>query len=117
MLLMIFFFKQKTAYEMRISDWISDVGASDLGIAKFACDGTKDSGATRRAGVIDDNSGVLVEGDVRAVIARKGLLSADDDGRDDLALLDRALRRGLLDGCRDVVAHIDRKSTRLNSSH
>src|SRR3546814_21019176 len=26
-----FFFKQKTAYEMRISDWSSDVGSSDLG--------------------------------------------------------------------------------------
>src|SRR3546814_720731 len=26
-----FFFKQKTAYEMRISDWISDVCSSDLG--------------------------------------------------------------------------------------
>src|SRR3546814_10099497 len=25
-----FFFKQKTAYEMRISDWISDVCSSDL---------------------------------------------------------------------------------------
>src|SRR3546814_1455676 len=24
------FFKQKTAYEMRISDWSSDVGSSDL---------------------------------------------------------------------------------------
>src|SRR3546814_5768863 len=27
-----FFFKQKTAYEMRISDWSSDVCASDLGV-------------------------------------------------------------------------------------
>src|SRR3546814_7805414 len=26
-----FFFKQKTAYEMRISDWSSDVCSSDLG--------------------------------------------------------------------------------------
>src|SRR3546814_9531683 len=26
-----FFFKQKTAYEMRISDWISDLCSSDLG--------------------------------------------------------------------------------------
>src|SRR3546814_2272764 len=26
----IFFFKQKTAYEMRISDWSSDVCSSDL---------------------------------------------------------------------------------------
>src|SRR3546814_8242381 len=28
-----FFFKQKTAYEMRISDWSSDVCSSDLGTA------------------------------------------------------------------------------------
>src|SRR3546814_10412957 len=28
--LFIFFFKQKTAYEMRISDWSSDVCSSDL---------------------------------------------------------------------------------------
>src|SRR3546814_19505570 len=27
-----FFFKQKTAYEMRISDWSSDVCSSDLGV-------------------------------------------------------------------------------------
>src|SRR3546814_1346387 len=31
MLLWFFFFKQKTAYEMRISDWSSDVCSSDLG--------------------------------------------------------------------------------------
>src|SRR3546814_17044220 len=30
MLLFFFFFKQKTAYEMRISDWSSDVCSSDL---------------------------------------------------------------------------------------
>src|SRR3546814_3790195 len=30
----LFFFKQKTAYEMRISDWSSDVCSSDL----FGCD-------------------------------------------------------------------------------
>src|SRR3546814_1585401 len=30
MLYFIFFFKQKTAYEMRISDWSSDVCSSDL---------------------------------------------------------------------------------------
>src|SRR3546814_5300692 len=29
-LLVFFFFKQKTAYEMRISDWSSDVCSSDL---------------------------------------------------------------------------------------
>src|SRR3546814_4888581 len=30
--LCFFFFKQKTAYEMRISDWSSDVCSSDLGL-------------------------------------------------------------------------------------
>src|SRR3546814_12967245 len=30
---MFFFFKQKTAYEMRISDWSSDVCSSDLPLA------------------------------------------------------------------------------------
>src|SRR3546814_4390053 len=30
---MFFFFKQKTAYEMRISDWSSDVCSSDLTFA------------------------------------------------------------------------------------
>src|SRR3546814_4091874 len=28
--MLVFFFKQKTAYEMRISDWSSDVCSSDL---------------------------------------------------------------------------------------
>src|SRR3546814_5295492 len=30
MICLLFFFKQKTAYEMRISDWSSDVCSSDL---------------------------------------------------------------------------------------
>src|SRR3546814_6628267 len=34
---MIFFFKQKTAYEMRISDWSSDVCSSDLWPATRPC--------------------------------------------------------------------------------
>src|SRR3546814_9381262 len=31
--MLLFFFKQKTAYEMRISDWSSDVCSSDLSVA------------------------------------------------------------------------------------
>src|SRR3546814_17450004 len=40
---MFFFFKQKTAYEMRISDWSSDVCSSDLdighelGLLQYVC--------------------------------------------------------------------------------
>src|SRR3546814_2439460 len=37
---LFFFFKQKTAYEMRISDWSSDVCSSDLTL--------KDAGNDRR---------------------------------------------------------------------
>src|SRR3546814_9576416 len=32
LIVMFFFFKQKTAYEMRISDWSSDVCSSDLNL-------------------------------------------------------------------------------------
>src|SRR3546814_12791375 len=35
--LVFFFFKQKTAYEMRISDWSSDVCSSDLGDEYGCC--------------------------------------------------------------------------------
>src|SRR3546814_6015502 len=36
MFIVFFFFKQKSAYEMRISDWSSDVCSSDLSIADIA---------------------------------------------------------------------------------
>src|SRR3546814_10033520 len=36
----VFFFKQKTAYEMRISDWSSDVCSSDL-MERLAREGMK----------------------------------------------------------------------------
>src|SRR3546814_5665148 len=37
--LVLFFFKQKTAYEMRISDWSSDVCSSDLRACVFGDEG------------------------------------------------------------------------------
>src|SRR3546814_8818437 len=36
-IVLFFFFKQKTAYEMRISDWSSDVCSSDLGRRSRRC--------------------------------------------------------------------------------
>src|SRR3546814_16986824 len=38
----VFFFKQKTAYEMRISDWSSDVCSSDLALAIRRTEGDDD---------------------------------------------------------------------------
>src|SRR3546814_18567364 len=49
----LFFFKQKTAYEMRISDWSSDVCSSDLrrpipgGWSRNWCCGCRSSTSTR----------------------------------------------------------------------
>src|SRR3546814_9978289 len=42
--LLFFFFKQKTAYEMRISDWSSDVCSSDLWPRRHGSDVREDIG-------------------------------------------------------------------------
>src|SRR3546814_9152030 len=47
------FFKQKTAYEMRISDWSSDVCSSDLGVDHAV------AGIFGLLGELDDEDGVL----------------------------------------------------------
>src|SRR3546814_20949167 len=44
----VFFFKQKTAYEMRISDWSSDVCSSDL--VRLTIDAGLQAYAARRLG-------------------------------------------------------------------
>src|SRR3546814_9062672 len=49
MWLFFFFFKQKTAYELRISDWSSDVCSSDLPGAKPVALRQPDQPAGRRA--------------------------------------------------------------------
>src|SRR3546814_9046629 len=80
-MLFFFFFKQKTAYEMRISDWSSDVCSSDLGEAA----GPLQAGlATAAALVLDQRNGTLAaqmdalpdDEDIAGAPSRK------DDGRD-----------------------------------
>src|SRR3546814_9581580 len=46
-MVVVFFFKQKTAYEMRISDWSSDVCSSDLGGGSGLECGNEGGSATR----------------------------------------------------------------------
>src|SRR3546814_10881558 len=48
---LVFFFKQKTAYEMRISDWSSDVCSSDL--AADRGDVLADGGRPGEADLVD----------------------------------------------------------------
>src|SRR3954470_15998510 len=76
----------------------------EVAIAQLAGDGAEDSRAARVVLRVDDHGGVLVEGDVRAVLAPELLLRAHDDGLDDLALLDGSLRIALVDGRGDDVA-------------
>src|SRR3546814_4781397 len=55
---LFFFFKQKTAYEMRISDWSSDVCSSDLLTASLA-DKVKEVRVTGR--LVDSPACVVVD--------------------------------------------------------
>src|SRR3546814_1455530 len=49
---LFFFFKQKTAYEMRISDWSSDVCSSDLARIASALSKSIDAAQTPDAGIV-----------------------------------------------------------------
>src|SRR3546814_3521865 len=51
-IILFFFFKQKTAYEMRISDWSSDVCSSDPHLAEFRRDEPAEIGSRQRRGRI-----------------------------------------------------------------
>src|SRR3546814_5068351 len=51
MCMLFFFFKQKTAYEMRISDWSSDVCSSDLGVTIVMGDSRLENEAQRKVRV------------------------------------------------------------------
>src|SRR3546814_5097702 len=66
------FFKQKTAYEMRISDWSSDVCSSDL----FRIGEIRDHPDVALLGEVDDR---LVEGKIDGHRRRIGR-EADDQG-------------------------------------
>src|SRR3546814_5870163 len=106
--LMVMFFKQKTAYEMRISDWSSDVCSSDL--AQFvhiglvhACLHTEHARkSVRRMAVQNDHNARSclsndLHGTRQELTARSFLTQQVSEGRE--------------------LMHADRKSTRLNSSH
>src|SRR3546814_2045418 len=61
LLLVFFFFKQKTAYEMRISDWSSDVCSSDLKDQeddRCHADGTNGHGTPLRCGSATGEAGI-----------------------------------------------------------
>src|SRR3546814_5239800 len=110
----VFFFKQKTAYEMRISDWSSDVCSSDL-VERLAI-----RLIALRAPMADDLREVVAALKIATVVERIGdyakniakrVPAIEDHGRiEPLSLLPAMARMA-----GEMVQ--DRKSTRLNSSH
>src|SRR3546814_10528969 len=102
---LIFFCKQKTAYEMRISDWSSDVCSSDLALADLYAPMmnrlAESSGTLKKLSFnvirVVDVSRWATDGEVKLIDCRK---AGQFNGR---GSLERVAR--------------DRKSTRLNSSH
>src|SRR3546814_9020284 len=59
-----FFFKQKTAYEMRISDWSSDVCSSDLHVGAADRDDQQEADREAEAGDGPEHPRALVEGEI-----------------------------------------------------
>src|SRR3546814_10458083 len=111
-----FFFKQKTAYEMRISDWSSDVCSSDL-----AADGGRAAIAPYRCCIDHVLQRIPLEateqpqaGDDALDLARRLAVRAAGHAVD----IGAAIQADLLEN-KAVQVHDmeDRKSTRLNSSH
>src|SRR3546814_3316072 len=96
----VFFFKQKTAYERRISDWSSDVCSSDLRELADAVDRMGRMLTVRRAPRAEfiDISVRSRSPDLAAKIANQYVSTLQET-----RLMERSKK--------------DRKSTRLNSSH
>src|SRR3546814_7028008 len=119
-----FFFKQKTAYEMRISDWSSDVCSSDLTFPSVADDRIGSRLWLLRRVKLTRQTQLDAE-----FYARQALQWLIDDGhcsaidiiseRLDAQRLNLRTVLTLADGERlDINPdNRDRKSTRLNSSH
>src|SRR3546814_10866522 len=113
----VFFFKQKTAYEMRISDWSSDVCSSDLEPKLGGGWGEVTTGLiyqpiTDESYWAEKNRGAWLHDRRLRVSARRDLADSliatgiPFFGHGDMAQWSRIF---------GAVA--DRKSTRLNSSH
>src|SRR3546814_5938747 len=133
-----FFFKQKTAYEMRISDWSSDVCSSDLNFAEPTWRVSLEHDlATDVLGYVSYNrgfkSGVFNAGTATAPVVEPEIVDAYEGGVK-ATFLDRKVRlntaafyydfqdiqlSAFVSGQPQTLRNAarDRKSTRLNSSH
>src|SRR3546814_5455506 len=123
----IFFFKQKTAYEMRISDWSSDVCSSDLPMFLYGHQGLNRPvyDDVRKLRALANDLEAISDG---ILPTRWALASAPSLGRYQIRTRPHYCLTGYVSGHPEVegpgaitsdlwVFAPDRKSTRLNSSH
>src|SRR3546814_9399870 len=101
---MFFFLKQKTAYEMRISDWSSDVCSSDLLVRRCIAAAALDAD-------VEFHFGDRAE-EVALDVGRERLQRRYIEGVEPVGRVPREI-----DETRQKPRQGDRKSTRLNSSH
>src|SRR3546814_9091469 len=114
MLFFVFFFKQKTAYEMRISDWSSDVCSSDLlaliDLRPYGISGKDADEALERSFITCNKNGV--PGDPLPPTKTSGIRVGSPAGTT------RGFGVAEFEAIGDMIAAVlDRKSPRLNSSH
>src|SRR3546814_5435417 len=94
-----FFFKQKTAYEMRISDWSSDVCSSDL--ATQSTFGTLPDGRAVPAVMLSNANGVSATVIAYGATLQSVILPDKDGNKADVALgYDNQIGRA---SCRESV--------------
>src|SRR3546814_10025373 len=129
MLVSFFFFKQKTAYEMRISDWSSDVFSSDLRVYMRSMATRRQHAATNV--VLKDGIAFLKSlGYDLVIVETAGIGQSDSEIVDlvdfpmyvmtsDYGAASQLEKIDMIDFAELIVLnkYDDRKSTRLNSSH
>src|SRR3546814_10307330 len=120
---LFFFFKQKTAYEMRISDWSSDVCSSDLTFA------TADASLAAAFGPVTGLTTTLTFDDLIGLKSAPGQIAKIKEINPGIPVIDGEIEYRLLGDNRVRIEGgswpfgggklllQDRKSTRLNSSH
>src|SRR3546814_10516181 len=132
-----FFFKQKTAYEMRISDWSSDVCSSDLMLGRALRIGIEQAGLQpnlqscfkNARGFVDIALRLLDAGRRQGYVGQRPLVGFQvaSDGLEAFRAtglptrgrrcLDKLQGLGFFQDAAQCQQARDRKSTRLTSSH
>src|SRR3546814_3349805 len=117
---MFFFFKQKTAYEFRISDWSSDVCSSEIKMMLTAFSNMETVHIAAYSHLLDTIG--MPESEYSMFLQYKEMKDKHDylatfgvDSDEDIAKT-LAMFGGFTEGLQ-LFASLDRKSTRLNSSH